>query len=143
MYSLTSAETTLDYFWFILSEVLPDDLSVVLLGVRLEVHLYLELRLTSPILWFLVFLKFLSFSDYLDDSEDVKKWEKFSNVSAPPPPLVGNIPFLYFIEPFPQHRDETKPDLTLIPDDILVTCMISKAKGGRCNQQFETNQIYR
>ena len=40
------------------------------------------------------------------------------------------------------HKNETHPDLSLIPDDIGVTCLLSK-DGKKCQKKFGVDQIYR
>ncbi len=40
------------------------------------------------------------------------------------------------------HKNETQPDLTLIPDDDRITCLLSK-NGTKCEKKFCADQIYR
>ena len=48
----------------------------------------------------------------------------------------------YKVHLIQKHKDETQPDLTSIPDDIGVTCMLTK-DGNKCQKKFSVDQIYR
>lgn len=41
------------------------------------------------------------------------------------------------------HKNEGKPNLSEIPDDIEVTCMLTKENGNRCKKSYDVDQIYR
>ena len=40
------------------------------------------------------------------------------------------------------HKNETHPDLSLIPDDVGITCLLTK-NGKKCLKKFSADQIYR
>lgn len=42
-----------------------------------------------------------------------------------------------------QHKNQQKPDMNLIEDDIEVHCMLTKDNGKRCTKSFDVDQIYR
>lgn len=41
------------------------------------------------------------------------------------------------------HKNVPKPDFTKIPDDVEVSCMLSKEDGTRCTKSYDVDQIYR
>ena len=48
----------------------------------------------------------------------------------------------YKVHLIQKHKNETHPDITLIPDDIGVSCMLTK-DGIKCQKTFGMDQIYR
>ena len=50
---------------------------------------------------------------------------------------------VYKIHLLQRHKNEDKPDLSLIPDDVEVSCMLTKANGKKCQKKYDVDQIYR